>query len=159
MVQLCTPMEIVTNPADDYVKEFVRDVSRGEVLPASSIMHRPAVRVREGTELETVLNNLNTREADVAFVTDSYGRLKGVVTAPQVQASVEEGVKTVDDITQVDYPNASSDTTLNECLPLIAEGEIPLVIVDDSHHLLGIITRKELITAIQSDSGEENNNS
>jgi len=158
IVQIGTPMDIVTNPADDYVKEFVRDVSRGDVLPASSIMQRPTVRVREGAGLEAVLNDMKNREADMAFVTDNFGRMKGVVTAPQAEASLEEGIEKVDDILQTEFPQASSDTSLSECLPLIAEGEIPLLILDDNKHLLGIVTRKDLIDAIQSDTGNGNNN-
>ncbi len=153
VVQIGTPMDIVANPADDYVREFVRDVSRGDVLPASSIMKRPTVRVRDGTDLETVLNNMKSKEADVAFVTDTFSRIKGVVTAPQAEASIEDGIKKVDDILQTEFPHAGSDTTLNECLPLIAEGDIPLLILDDSRHLLGIVTRKDIIDAIQVDSG------
>jgi len=95
---------------------------------------------------------MKSREADIAFVTDNYGRMKGVVTAPQAEASLEEGIKTVDNILQTDFPQASSDTTLSECLPLIAEGEIPLLILDDSRHLMGIITRKDLIEAMQSEN-------
>jgi len=158
VVQIGTPMEIVTNPADDYVKEFVRDVSRGDVLPASSIMKRPSVRVREGADLETVLNDMKDREADVAFVTDSFGRMKGVVTAPQAEASVEEGLKKVEEVMETEFPHALSDTYLSECLPLIAEGEIPLLILDDSNHLLGVITRKDLIDAMQSDTDNGNGN-
>lgn len=153
VVQIGTPMDIVANPADEYVREFVRDVSRGDVLPASSIMKRPSVRIREGTDLETTLNNMKNREADMAFVTDNFGRIKGIVSAPQAEASLEEGVKTVDDIVETEFPRASSDTSLNECLPLIAEGDIPLLILDDSKHLMGIVTRKDIIDAIQTDSG------
>jgi glycine betaine/proline transport system ATP-binding protein len=157
IVQIGTPMEIVSNPADDYVKEFVRDVSRGDVLPASSIMQRPSVRAREGADLKSVLNDMKNREADMAFVADNFGKMKGVVTAPQAEASLEEGVEKVDDIIQTEFPQASSDTSLSECLPLIAEGEIPLLILDDNRHLLGIITRKDLIDAMQSETSNNNN--
>jgi glycine betaine/proline transport system ATP-binding protein len=153
VVQIGTPMDIVTNPADDYVKEFVRDVARGDVLPASSIMKRPSVRVREGTDLESVLNDMKSREADIAFVTDNYGRMKGVINAPQAEASLEQGIQTVDDILDTEFPQASSDTTLSECLPIVAEGDTPLLILDDSKHLMGVITRKDIIDAIQTDSG------
>ena len=158
VVQIGTPMDIVANPADDYVKEFVRDVSRGDVLPASSIMKRPSVRVREGIDLESVLNTMKAKEADVAFVTDNYGRMKGVVTAPQAEASLEEGIKTVDDILDTEFPKASSDTTLSECLPLVAEGDIPLLILDDNQHLMGTITRKDLIDAMQPENVDKNDN-
>lgn len=152
VVQIGTPIEIVTNPTDDYVREFVRDVSRGDVLPASSIMLRARVRVREGTDLETLLGTMKDRNEDVAFVLDNYGKINGVVTLTQAETSLEEGTKLVDDILQRDFPQASSDSTLNECLPLIAEGDIPLLILDDNRHLLGVITRKELIDALQSNS-------
>jgi glycine betaine/proline transport system ATP-binding protein len=41
IVQLGTPEEIVTNPADDYVRDFVRDVPREQVVTVRSAM-RPA---------------------------------------------------------------------------------------------------------------------
>jgi glycine betaine/proline transport system ATP-binding protein len=37
-VQVGTPQEVVANPADGYVREFVKDVPRGNVLTARSIM-------------------------------------------------------------------------------------------------------------------------
>ncbi|MEM7028521.1 MAG: glycine betaine/L-proline ABC transporter ATP-binding protein [Chloroflexota bacterium] len=38
IVQMGTPQEIVANPADDYVREFVKDVPRAKVLTARTIM-------------------------------------------------------------------------------------------------------------------------
>ena len=38
-VQVGTPEEVVSAPADDYVRDFVRDVPRGHVLTARSIMN------------------------------------------------------------------------------------------------------------------------
>ena len=79
--------------------------------------------------------------------------MKGVITTPQAEASLEEGITKVDDIIETEFPEASSDTSLTECLPLIAEGDIPLCIVDDNKHLLGVVTRKDLIDALQAESG------
>ena len=42
-MQLGTPEELVTNPANDYVKAFVQDVQRDKVLTIASIMHETAV--------------------------------------------------------------------------------------------------------------------
>ncbi|MER8073362.1 glycine betaine/L-proline ABC transporter ATP-binding protein, partial [Streptomyces sp. NPDC094034] len=46
VVQLGTPEEIVGSPADDYVREFVRDVPREQVLTARTAM-RPAASADE----------------------------------------------------------------------------------------------------------------
>ncbi|MFH8338805.1 glycine betaine/L-proline ABC transporter ATP-binding protein [Streptomyces sp. AM6-12] len=47
VVQLGTPEEIVGSPADDYVREFVRDVPREQVLTARTAM-RPASSAETG---------------------------------------------------------------------------------------------------------------
>src|SRR5699024_5983131 len=41
IVQVGTPEEILTNPANDYVEKFVEDVDRSKVLTAGHIMKRP----------------------------------------------------------------------------------------------------------------------
>ncbi|MFE0133097.1 glycine betaine/L-proline ABC transporter ATP-binding protein [Streptomyces sp. NPDC059037] len=48
IVQLGTPEEIVANPADDYVRDFVQDVAREQVISV-----RRAMRPAEGGEAET----------------------------------------------------------------------------------------------------------
>ncbi|WP_409059261.1 glycine betaine/L-proline ABC transporter ATP-binding protein [Streptomyces sp. SYP-A7185] len=48
IVQLGTPEEIVANPADDYVRDFVQDVSREQVISV-----RRAMRPAEGDEAES----------------------------------------------------------------------------------------------------------
>jgi glycine betaine/proline transport system ATP-binding protein len=50
-VQVGTPEEVVSAPADDYVRDFVRDVPRGHVLTARSIM-RPASAVAAGAHVD-----------------------------------------------------------------------------------------------------------
>ena len=37
-VQVGTPAEVVLNPADDYVRNFVRDVPRSHVVPVEAVM-------------------------------------------------------------------------------------------------------------------------
>ena len=50
-VQVGTPEEVVAAPADDYVRDFVRDVPRGHVLTARSIMN-PASRDAAATHVD-----------------------------------------------------------------------------------------------------------
>ena len=49
-VQVGTPEEVVAEPADDYVRDFVRDVPRGHVLTARAIM-RPAAASTAATHV------------------------------------------------------------------------------------------------------------
>ena len=38
LVQVGTPIDIIMNPADDYVEAFVKDVNRAKVIKAKIIM-------------------------------------------------------------------------------------------------------------------------
>src|SRR5690554_8236084 len=41
IVQIGTPEEILTDPANDYVAQFVQDVDRARVLTAANVMEQP----------------------------------------------------------------------------------------------------------------------
>src|SRR5690606_1999580 len=47
IVQIGTPEDILTDPANDYVEQFVQDVDRARVLTASAVMERPRPVVAE----------------------------------------------------------------------------------------------------------------
>ncbi len=55
IAQVGTPEEIVTNPANDYVKAFVKDIDRSKVLKVKHIM-RPA-NPQENTAANTVIDS------------------------------------------------------------------------------------------------------
>ncbi|MGZ4676436.1 MAG: quaternary amine ABC transporter ATP-binding protein [Acidimicrobiia bacterium] len=74
-VQVGTPQDVVANPADDYVRDFVRDVPRGHVLTARSIM-RPATtsdattRVGASTTVTELVPVVAATDAAVAVCDD-----------------------------------------------------------------------------------------
>jgi glycine betaine/proline transport system ATP-binding protein len=92
-VQTGTPEEIVTNPADDYVADFVAGISRLHLVTARSVMYPAAefsVRypdqelsrlpaVAETDDLDTLVEIMTDVDANRVAVT-SNGRIAGVVT-------------------------------------------------------------------------------
>jgi glycine betaine/proline transport system ATP-binding protein len=57
-VQVGTPQEVVAEPADDYVRDFVRDVPRGHVLTARSIMNPVDATATATIPADTSVNDL-----------------------------------------------------------------------------------------------------
>ncbi|MFD6281390.1 glycine betaine/L-proline ABC transporter ATP-binding protein [Streptomyces sp. NPDC060209] len=85
IVQLGTPEEIVGSPADDYVREFVRDVPREQVLTVATAMRPPTAgegdsgpAVRPGATVSEAIEAVARSGDAVARVTED-GRLLGVV--------------------------------------------------------------------------------
>ena len=87
-VQVGTPAEVVAAPADEYVSNFVRDVSRSHVLAVESIMtpvgadeagtNGFSARVPLGTKVRDVMSRLAHHELPVAVI-DTDGSVVGTV--------------------------------------------------------------------------------
>ncbi len=93
-VQVGTPEEVVSQPADAYVTEFTRDVAKAKVLKVGSVMGAPddaagrdgAVRAR--ATLDEVLGRLITSHSTLPVVDDD-GRLVGSLD-PRAVAEILE---------------------------------------------------------------------
>ncbi|MFC1949497.1 glycine betaine/L-proline ABC transporter ATP-binding protein [Chloroflexota bacterium] len=158
IVQLGTAQEIVSMPEDDYVSEFVKDVPRGQVIPVSSIMEDAPVVVHINQKLEEVVQEMTDKRVTVAFIVDGYGKLRGVTTIEKAMALARTGAARAKDVVQEDFTSTSADTPAEQILPLVAEGNIPVAVLDDRKRLLGVVSRSALIEAIQVDIDTENNN-
>jgi len=105
IAQIGTPTEILTNPADDYVKSFVQNVDRTKVIPVRTVMTPPqdgeAERLGEEvpsvsphTSIAEVLPRVLETEGPVA-VRDSGGTLKGTVNQEDVMKEITRNASNV----------------------------------------------------------------
>lgn len=103
IVQIGTPEEIVTKPADDYVRDFVEGISKLKLVFAHSIMvgiddYVPAVgedlsqspRAHHGTDLDQLIDISTTTEFAVV-ITDDDGTDIGVVDKSTLLSGIKGG--------------------------------------------------------------------
>lgn len=98
IVQIGTPEEIVMNPADDYVREFVQGISKLKLVKAHSIMEpldsfkgslKGAPRADEGADLDQLIDLAVNTEQPVV-ITDG-GADVGIVTKPRLLRGIQGG--------------------------------------------------------------------
>jgi glycine betaine/proline transport system ATP-binding protein len=82
-VQVGTPAEVVLNPADDYVRNFVRDVPRSHVVPVSAVMDAPvdgpvAGDVDADTKVRDIVGRVAASELPLR-VLDATGTVVGSI--------------------------------------------------------------------------------
>src|SRR5210317_1318150 len=97
LVQVGTPVDIIMNPADDYVKAFVKDVNRAKVIKAKIIMTNAnetngidksnLVKVNEDQFIEEFLPQIVCTNANCEVV-DKSGNIKGYNTNKELQSSL-----------------------------------------------------------------------
>jgi glycine betaine/proline transport system ATP-binding protein len=98
IVQIGTPEEIVMNPADDYVREFVQGISKLKLVKAHSILEPldsydgnldGAPRADELADLDQLIDH--AVGTDMPVVITSNGEDVGVVTKPRLLRGIQGG--------------------------------------------------------------------
>ncbi|MEL6523386.1 MAG: glycine betaine/L-proline ABC transporter ATP-binding protein [Pseudomonadota bacterium] len=98
IVQIGTPEDIVMNPADDYVREFVQGISKLKLVKAHSIM-KPmdsysgalddALRADHGADLDQLID-LAVQSEHPVVITEN-GQDVGLVTKPTLLRGIQGG--------------------------------------------------------------------
>ncbi len=160
IVQIGTPEEILSNPADSYVKDFTRDVNRVRILTASNAMIKPYAVVSGRSGPRVALDIMQKESHSSLFVVNREGKLLGLVTADEVLDALKRKITTMNDMALNEVPTTTPDTTLDELIPITASIKWPVAVVNEDNYLLGILPRVAILSALAgNDSFEENGNS
>jgi len=148
VVQIGTPEEILTQPADDYVAEFTRDVNRSRVLTASSVMVAPraVVSARGGPRAALLL--MEEQGLSSVYVVDRDQRFQGLVTVDDAIPAAQRGVKDLKDLVISDIPTTAPDTLLEELIPVAAMHKYPIAVLDQNGVLVGVVPRVAVLAGL-----------
>ena len=149
VAQIGTSDEILTQPADDYVADFVQDVDRSRVLTASAVMRPTEAVVSRSAEPRRVQRILDQREWAGVFVVDEHRRLLGTVGDQEVIEAARRGDRSIADAVETSgILTARTDTPLSELFAPTSNARVPLAVVDEDFHLMGVISRVTLLDAM-----------
>ena len=151
VVQVGTPEEVITAPADDYVAAFVEGVDRSGVLTAGAIMQpvREVARLRDGPQ--TALNRMRRSGLSGILVVDGERRVLGYLTSERIVAALREGEVTPDRIhRELMEPAATvaTDTPLADVITIASEGSAPIAVVDATGRLRGVVVKGAILAAL-----------
>ena len=91
VVQIGTPEEIVTNPVDDYVREFTEDVPRYKVVSVGKVMQsisdsariKSAQKVNHNEKIDSLIDLVTNTDGPLAVVDDD-NQIVGEVTQTMI---------------------------------------------------------------------------
>ena len=148
IIQRGTAEELVSSPADDYVSEFIRDVAQSRVLGAKTIME-PVESVAYGWQTPAEAVRIMERaDSKFLFVQDGDGKLLGYLTLGMAAASSGNGGGSVSTFCKADCPKADPNTVIDDLVPLAAEYECPIAVVEEDGRLLGIVDQNAVLRSV-----------
>ena len=147
IMQIGTGEEILTNPANDYVKTFVEDVDRAKVITAENIMI-PALTTNIDVDGPSVaLKKMKTEEVSSLMAVDKKSQFRGVVTSEQAIAARKNN-QPLKDVMTTDVGTVSKEMLVRDILPIIYDAPTPLAVVDNNGFLKGVLIRGSVLEAL-----------
>ncbi|SIT76107.1 betaine/proline/choline family ABC transporter ATP-binding protein [Edaphobacillus lindanitolerans] len=160
IVQVGSPDEILRNPADDFVRDFIGKDRLAEAQQhfqtVGQIMNPDPVSIGLGATLSEAVRTMRRRRVDSLLVTDDAGILRGKVTIEQIDRNRDLDAA-VADLMERDIQTVRADTLLRDATRnILVRGSKYVPVVDARKRLIGIITRTNLVDVLyDSIWGEE----
>jgi glycine betaine/proline transport system ATP-binding protein len=154
IVQLGTPEDIVSTPADDYVTEFVRDVPLSKVVRVSSVMRWPEVMLYGWQGPKVALHEMSREDVNHALVVDRAGKFRGSVSLDDVRHAAQTGITRLEQMELDETVRISPDQYLDDAIPLAATSGRSIAVVDDGGSLVGEVPHVALLMGM---AGQEEN--
>jgi len=151
-VQVGTPEEIVTDPANDYVREFTLDVDRSRVLTFRSIMDDPEIVKADtsGADLRKFFDD--KPELKGAFVTDSSEAPTGVVLRSEA-LHAEDG-DTAEKIMSHEFLTMRDGKYIQDAFDIMRNSEM-IAVTDKNGKLIGAVNPIAVFSYLQAPLNEE----
>ena len=158
IVQNGTPEEIVTLPADDYVAEFVQDVSRAKVIQVNAVMQPPDAVAHEWQGPRAALHLMRTNDMDHLFLLNRKRGVEGILTEDRAAALARQKVERLDNVQLDEVMTAGPDDYIEDIIPLAAQTHHPIAVVDPDGRLLGEVHRGALLAGMSDSSDIDSSN-
>ncbi|MDA3809837.1 MAG: glycine betaine/L-proline ABC transporter ATP-binding protein [Spirochaetaceae bacterium] len=146
--QIGVPEDILSNPADDYVKKFVQNVDRTKIITASSIKHSDPVLNSSKDGPKAALHLMEKNSKSYAYLVDSQRSLKGIIHIEDVIELKKKKENDLSTIVRHDFFTTTPDTAIADLLGTALHTQYPIVVINEDNKFLGIVSREMIIAEV-----------
>jgi len=147
IIQTDTPEGMSSNPADEYVKNFINSADKSKVYCVKNIMQTPSCLIRSRDGANNALKQMRDNGVSSTYVVGEKMKLVGILTLEQA-LKVRAGEISFQDSFITDIVTTSSDTQISDLIPVAAAAMFPIAVVDDDNHLEGIVTKAAVLASL-----------
>lgn len=159
IVQYDTPENILKNPVNDFVSEFVgrnRIWTSPELIRAQDIMLDTPVTCSEVYTVFRCIEKMKSYKVDSLMVIDGETKvLKGIIDTKQLRR-VQDQSKSIESIVKKDYLSIDCEDSMIDVLTMVNEHNLSTVpVINKEKRLCGVITKSSLVTTLSQQYIEE----
>ncbi len=151
VIQIGTPQEILTDPANDFVKHLIGEdrlsQSSFEYETVEKIMLKNPIKINENEKVKKVARLMNETKVDDILVVDDEGVLKGRVDLYTLTRNRDPQTLVKHIMKKVTF--VLNTTSIRDSIYYIRDlGYRNLSVVDDKGRLIGLVTRSSIVSEV-----------
>ena len=147
MIQTDTPEGMSSNPADDYVKDFINSADKSQIYSVKNIMQTPSCLIHSRDGVNNALKQMRDNGVSSAFVVSDKLQLIGIFTLEQA-LKVRAGEIDFQDAIYRNILTTSLDTQISDLIPIAAKAMFPIAVVEGDNQLKGIVTKAAVLASL-----------
>ena len=144
--QISRPLDILKNPANDYIEAFVKDVDRAKIIQAGTIMVKLKMNIFIDDDLSTAIDKLKRSKLSIDYVVNSENKIQGMISHVDAIIGLEKAKK-LKQVMHNDYIVVNSDAYIQEFLDQSLNSRYPLAVVEDEK-LVGILPKEKIFASL-----------
>ena len=153
IVQIGEPEDILNNPSNSYIEDFVSGIDRSKVLQAKHIMvnSRAMVNLKHG--LKVAIKEMESNSISSVFVVDDHRKLEGIITIDDAIKALKEKIIFKEALKQ-DYSSVDEETYVEDLIQMAVDTKYPIAVINENKKLMGIIMRVSVLSGLIQDNSE-----
>jgi glycine betaine/proline transport system ATP-binding protein len=146
VIQIDTPEGMITQPANDYVREFIEGADKSKVMSVRQVMITPSCIVKTSDGANRAIVEMRSNNVSSAYIVNEKMEFKGMLTLDgAIQARDTKGK--ISEYFSDDVITINTDATIGDAMPLAVNAKYPIAVLEDNK-LKGIITKASLISTL-----------
>lgn len=152
IIQYDTPENILTNPANDYVRSFIGEErlfnAKTDHIKVEEVMNENILTITPGKTVRDALNIMHASRVDTLFVVDDYNKLLGRVTIEFIADVDDQNKNIMDIIDRKVQPLYADEFIQNKLREVLRKGRSNIPVMDRENKIVGIITKTTLVNLV-----------
>ncbi|MDZ5457499.1 quaternary amine ABC transporter ATP-binding protein [Azohydromonas lata] len=148
LIQVGTPSELIQSPADDFVRDFFRNVDVSRFLKASNILtrvERNTFTCNPGAPASRYLNQMIDGAMECAYVCDESGKYQGCVTQNSLH---QAGSGSMQEAFLADAGAVSLDSDLHQLADIALGQTHDVPVIDTFGRLAGVVSCRTILKQV-----------
>ena len=147
IIQIDTPEGMTSNPANEYVENFINSADKAQIYSVKHIMQIPSCLIHSRDGANYALKQMRDQGVSSAYVVDDNLEFVGILTLDNA-VKVKAGKTAFLDAITRNIPTTTEDVLISDLLPVAAAAQFPIAVTDADHHLTGIVTKASVLSSL-----------